>query len=1501
MSNLTDAAASLADKLPFSMKTTTMTTLSDKLTTMSTGQTVISPSTFEKLLNEVREEENQREKSWSCNPLELIDPCVEDSRVFVIKKTQSRIEKLNDYDFDPEEDPLESAFKGFSNQLASLTNADSVEKKPVSVRSLEDFSSVCDENQSTVKMPKTFKFPLKSVKSVPAFVNPSFLFDRNATSSQSSEDIIGQKEPSEPENPYKQFQKSHSVIFPHASSASTVTPNFNWSSLNDLSVPLEKVLAELDQTLKPFVSSSDKLKASDGTSQGIGFMKRCPSYSNILSHPLLVDVDKGPPLSAKVEPDDDFVDMQASVDSSFAEVTATLQETTSELETLKFDLEHKTGDIVCKSPIVTIDEENILDDLKEITADNTDDHKDEADKVAQCTDKQMEIAKNETEINLVTKDAKEENTMIDEEKANNPESKEPKSSENVKLANPVQIDDERKKKTSNGSHHLTQNTEESSSEIRANKSKSEIMRLLSMSRYRDMSPEPIYLEGLKSPCLMEPELDELHFLSDEELREIDLDEDIPPKHLFQFSKKLQEKTETSSKEDYFKFPNADSLLHAETFDKKKFNYQQRFEENESEISDIKISVMSDKGSGQTTRRKLPPLPGLEMFSAGFRRHFDGDDDEGESIERKCESKSVKQTSRSLDLKEKSGTANQTLSLDETKLSHFSSSEQGIKAEIMNDKVAFPEALLERFLDLKNSLFGAAEKHVSFDKPHLQRRHSSMWKETKRKYSSVDENKFLQRSDSVNCKSAWSVRSFSLDLPESDDEMTQATEEANFWRHAKTIDQRPSHLFGFVPRNEEDSDDASKSELDKNYCKKLLIKSEEVSCLGRIEPKSEATDEPQLTKNLVKSVEQEPRKVEAGDAKPWQRLSREDSDDKETVDIFGLKILRSKHYLHQRVKDEIKIVTATKRLRIDEADEIRMMEAEMAVREKLRKARAQESSKTTPKAADLDDTLVTPYHKAEQWSHPKKSSPTSSFSQDLMNVLNDITELPLLSERKQSLISSVSSLTSSSQSVDGVDSHNYIDVGPSECDYYGYYDVPQRNSRSRSSTSCYSDSYAGVRGRKDTFESRSSQLIYAADDEEAIMESGVDFQTFGQRQSSYSLPGSRSTSMSRSINSGINEDSYYNNFDYYNKYDPDYDYIVRLQKEEQLKQEKLTKLRLEIEKRRKHLQEIMPRQHMVESWQGSNQYHHPPRPYYGMNMDWVVADNYGNAVPYELEECPGIIKPIDYQIKSQASRQRVNEYRELPNERYYDYHQNYGPYYDHLRNDIEQSEVRVEDQLMNNRRTPVDLSEILGMSSEQIAREKLNNQILKSRSPAKSPSSQIQNQNKKSYNGKAVQSRMYHRQVHQHLHHSSIHGSGKKSEQLTADTSDSEESLLQYCPVTCGSSRDSGVSSGEVVGEMFERSDPLATRSSSGDLLSIQTTPPPHYATGSRKRGGSTCRMGSNVLVDRRLIRQTNSLKNPNNGAAAGELYVEADESTKRFLSSATPVFQFQNDPQQEKG
>lgn len=54
---------------------------------------------------------------------------------------------------------------------------------------------------------------------------------------------------------------------------------------------------------------------------------------------------------------------------------------------------------------------------------------------------------------------------------------------------------------------------------------------------------------------------------------------------------------------------------------------------------------------------------------------------------------------------------------------------------------------------------------------------------------------------------------------------------------------------------------------------------------------------------------------------------------------GLEVPVSVYGLQQRVKDEIKIVTATRRLRLDEAEEIRILEAEFAERSKERRLKA----------------------------------------------------------------------------------------------------------------------------------------------------------------------------------------------------------------------------------------------------------------------------------------------------------------------------------------------------------------------------------------------------------------------------------------------------------------------------------------------------------------------------------------------------------------------------------
>ena len=57
---------------------------------------------------------------------------------------------------------------------------------------------------------------------------------------------------------------------------------------------------------------------------------------------------------------------------------------------------------------------------------------------------------------------------------------------------------------------------------------------------------------------------------------------------------------------------------------------------------------------------------------------------------------------------------------------------------------------------------------------------------------------------------------------------------------------------------------------------------------------------------------------------------------ETINIYGLQVPVDVKSLKQRIKEEMQIVTATRRLKIDEMDEIRRMEAEMAERDKERK-------------------------------------------------------------------------------------------------------------------------------------------------------------------------------------------------------------------------------------------------------------------------------------------------------------------------------------------------------------------------------------------------------------------------------------------------------------------------------------------------------------------------------------------------------------------------------------
>ena len=105
-------------------------------------------------------------------------------------------------------------------------------------------------------------------------------------------------------------------------------------------------------------------------------------------------------------------------------------------------------------------------------------------------------------------------------------------------------------------------------------------------------------------------------------------------------------------------------------------------------------------------------------------------------------------------------------------------------------------------------------------------------------------------------------------------------------------------------------------------------------------------------------------------KPRRCPKKEVKDDEQEeapppfVSIFGLMVPTAVHGWMLRVKDEVKIVTATKRLRLDEADEVRIMEAELAVRTKARrksalKAEQEERERRKAKAAseDFEASLV----------------------------------------------------------------------------------------------------------------------------------------------------------------------------------------------------------------------------------------------------------------------------------------------------------------------------------------------------------------------------------------------------------------------------------------------------------------------------------------------------------------------------------------------------------------
>ena len=283
-----------------------------------------------------------------------------------------------------------------------------------------------------------------------------------------------------------------------------------------------------------------------------------------------------------------------------------------------------------------------------------------------------------------------------------------------------------------------------------------------------------------------------------------------------------------------------------------------------------------------------------------------------------------------------------------------------------------------------------------------------------------------------------------------------------------------------------------------------------------------------------------------------------------VSIYGVNVPKTFHSLQQRIKDEIKIVTATKRLRIDEAEEIRMMEAEMAERSRERKLRNQQEAERNERQrladrsaremhvsnGNLDAEHPSIFEQLEQRcgsKHPASSS---------VHMYAD--QLPLQHKRHTSdpLFDSFST----------VDEGQYEGVGdpfqyhtlPTSSRYFSDFPDPKQiklgtsvltqkkvEAPSNRSSSC-SSSGGGKSAAGRGIKSRSSQVLHLDDDTSDI---NANIST-GSRLASTSLPVMFGDESDYGIDEQIEEN------------------------EKLRKQEKLQRLQIEIEKRRKHLQEII---------------------------------------------------------------------------------------------------------------------------------------------------------------------------------------------------------------------------------------------------------------------------------------------------------------------------------------
>lgn len=326
-------------------------------------------------------------------------------------------------------------------------------------------------------------------------------------------------------------------------------------------------------------------------------------------------------------------------------------------------------------------------------------------------------------------------------------------------------------------------------------------------------------------------------------------------------------------------------------------------------------------------------------------------------------------------------------------------------------------------------------------------------------------------------------------------------------------------------------------------------------------------------------------IQAKPKVPPKPLRPKKNEEEETSeDVCGLKVPLNTHSLHQRVKEEMKIVTAARRLRLDEAEEVRIMEAELEERYRDSQMKKVQSGAILWLLPDKGTQQDLP--KDDDTGRPQKFRATSSknneeealsgreaMSQDVRRISSSTLSLQQRKQYRHHHVRHPSDVTSCKREASKPPSRRYSQTedpfqprlmwtGNSRMLMHDAGDPPPRPSPMM----------------RHSYLSRSSNIL--------------DDCSYGSDQ--VVLPNSQSESALPLTYCGVDDRPFTDLQDRY------------------LKEEKLLKLQMEIEKRRQHLFKL--EQSQVVDWENTDE-----------NL-------YASNLPSRQHEASyGVIKPIDYQI------------------------------------------------------------------------------------------------------------------------------------------------------------------------------------------------------------------------------------------------------------------------------